>query len=312
MRPEAIELLLATFAESRNPSQVEAFLRLQMDQLRGRGEEADRSVRPRLELDPGVRRRAEDRLRQAVARAESMNGFLITPWDESYPRRLRAITGPPPVLYCIGNGLSLLERSVALVGSLTPSRWGVETAIAIAGHLSRREWTIVSGLAVGIDRRVHQETIRCGGRTVAVLPGALDQVSPAAHRDLAGEILESGGLLVSELPFGTQPNPATRIRRDRIQSGICLATILVESELEGGAMHTARFALAQGRSLYASVPRDSSRFQSRGALKLLYEDRVAMPLEVPEGLTAFERDLASCLRREGKAGRGPFSDSPQP
>lgn len=312
MRPEAIELLLATFAESRNPSQVEAFLRLQMDRLRKNRGQAEGSVRPRLELDPGIRRLAEDRLREALARAEAMNGFLITPWDESYPRRLRAITGPPPVLYCIGTGLSLLERSVALVGSLTPTRWGVETAIEIAGHLSRREWTIVSGLAVGIDRRVHEETLRCEGRTVAVLPGALDQVSPAAHRDLAREILESGGLLVSELPFGTRPNPSTRIRRDRIQSGICLATILVESELEGGAMHTARFALAQGRPLYASVPRDSSRFQSRGALKMLYGDRVALPLEVPEGLTALERDLDSCLRREGDAGRRPVSDSPQP
>ena len=96
MRPEAIELLLATFAKSGNPSQVEAFLRLQMDHLRRSRGEADRSLRPRLELDPGVRRLAEDRLRQAIARAEAMNGFLITPWDESYPRRLRAITGPPP------------------------------------------------------------------------------------------------------------------------------------------------------------------------------------------------------------------------
>jgi DNA processing protein len=294
MRPEIRELLLATFADTETPSKVEAFLRLQMERLRRRekGWGPDPAPAARLDLRGAARQRAEARLAEVLDRAEALGAFLLTPWEEDYPGRLRGIAGPPPVLFGRGDRRVGLTRSVAVVGTRTPTRWGARTADRIAAVFAERGWTVVSGLAVGLDRHVHEATLRCRGRTVAVLAGGLDRITPATHRMLADRIVEQGGLLVSEQGFGVEPSPASRIRRDRIQSGMSLATIVVETELGGGAMHTARFAVEQGRPLFVPVPSDTSGFQSRGALQLLYRDRFAKPLEVPAGLDSLERELA--------------------
>ena len=133
----------------------------------------------------------------------------------------------------------------------------------------------------------------------------MDRISPVSHQALAEGILATGGCLISELPFGTPPTAGSRVRRDRIQSGIALATILVESEIDGGAMHTARYTLDQGRHLVVLVPRDGSAFQSRGALKLLYGERRALPLEFPGDLEGFADGLERFLEQDLTVSRSP-------
>jgi DNA processing protein len=113
---------------------------------------------------------------------------------------------------------------------------------------------IVSGLARGIDAVSHRATLAKDGYTVVVLGSGLDKVYPAENRALAEEIVERGGALVSEQPFGVPGRPVNLIRGCRLQSGLSVATIVMQTGLAGGSMHTVRFALAQGRLLVAPVP----------------------------------------------------------
>lgn len=307
MIPEVFELLVASLAEGNTPTRLEAFLRLQMRDRRGGKPNLPGSSfpEPALDLSPEIRKRAEERAHREMERARTLGAFFLTPWDIDYPQRLRTITGPPPILYCRGDRACPRDRSVAIVGTQTPTRWGMDTAEKISGFLSGKGWTVVSGLAVGIDRHAHQAVVRSGGPTVAVLSGGLDRISPVSHQALAEGILATGGCLISELPFGTPPTAGSRVRRDRIQSGIALATILVESEIDGGAMHTARYTLDQGRHLVVLVPRDGSVFQSRGALKLLYGERRALPLEFPGDLEGFADGLERFLEQDLTVSRSP-------
>ncbi|MBI4161415.1 MAG: DNA-protecting protein DprA [Acidobacteria bacterium] len=314
MRPEAHELLVAALAGRDTPAQVEAFLRLQMAHLRrGPGGEGSESIPvPRLDLPPEGRRRAEERLERTLERAAALGAFLWTPWDPEYPSRLRTITGPPPVLFVQGDRTLALDRSVAVVGTRTPSRWGAAAAGETATRLAAAGWTVVSGLGVGIDRHAHAGALAAGGRTVAVLPGGLDRLEPPSHVPLAEAILRAGGLLLSEIAFGTPPTPASRIARDRIQSGIALATVVVETEVGGGTMHTARFALEQDRPLFVLVPPDATAFQSGGSLQLLYRDRTARPVQFPDGLAGLDRGLREILDGVGMGGRGTVRGSRRP
>ena len=248
MNPEAYELLVASLAEGSSPTRLEAYLRLRMEHHRSRrqGRPPRTSPQVTLELPPEIRRRAEERAGREIDQAKSLGAFFLTPWNPQYPRRLGDINGPPPILYCRGEPGCSLERSVAVVGTLTPTRWGMETAEKISGFLAEKGWTVVSGLAIGIDRHAHEAALGSGATTVAVLGGGLDRISPASHQVLADRMIRAGGCLFSELPFGTPPTVASRVRRDRIQSGISLATVMVESDIDGGAMHTARYAGEQG------------------------------------------------------------------
>jgi DNA processing protein len=118
-------------------------------------------------------------------------------------------------------------------------------------------WTVVSGLALGIDTEAHEAAVATGAPTVAVLGGGLDRASPAQNRALAESIVASGGALVSEQPFGVPASKATLVQRNRITSGLSSAVVLVESGLAGGSMQTVRFAVVQGRQVFAAVPEAS-------------------------------------------------------
>lgn len=117
---------------------------------------------------------------------------------------------------------------------------------------------MVSGLALGIDTEAHEAAMAAGAPTVAVLGGGLDRVFPAQNRAFSESILQSGGALVSEQPFGVNASKATLVQRNRVTSGLSSAVVLVESGLSGGSMQTVRFAILQGRLVFAAVPEDPS------------------------------------------------------
>lgn len=175
--------------------------------------------------------------------------------DERFPEFLKEIPDPPERLYCLGDKRCLSEpRAVAVVGTRTPTRAGGRFAQSCGRWLAKKGYVVVSGLALGCDTAAHEGCIKEGGRTVAVLPGGLRNIYPPQNEKLARRIVRTGGCLVSEYPPEARPRSRTFIERDRLQSGLSLGIIVVETDGEGGAMHTARFCLEQKRFLACAVP----------------------------------------------------------
>jgi len=170
--------------------------------------------------------------------------------DDDYPRALLEIADPPTVLYALGDTGMLNRPAMAMVGSRNATRQGVLDAQEFARVLSESGYAIASGLALGIDSAAHRGGLAGPSSTIAVVGTGLDRVYPAANRDLAGEIA-ARGVIVSEFPLGTPPVAANFPRRNRIISGLSRGVLVVEAALKSGSLTTARFALEQGREVFA-------------------------------------------------------------
>ena len=169
--------------------------------------------------------------------------------DPAYPRLLREISDPPPVLFAKGDLGLPDERLVTVVGTRNPTAYGREAARHLAADLARNGVTVASGLARGIDAAAHKSALEQGGRTLAVLGSGLDVIYPPEHVGLAGQIVHSGAIL-SEYPLGTRPDSRHFPRRNRLLSGLSLGTLVVEAGEGSGALWTVRHALEQGREVF--------------------------------------------------------------
>ena len=192
----------------------------------------------------------------------------VLTWDDaSYPRLLRQINDPPPVLYIKGSLIDADDWAIGLVGTRRASVYGREAAEHLASDLARNHITVVSGLARGIDGFAHAAAIKAGGRTIAVLGCGVDIYYPPEHRKLADEIVQHGAL-ISDYPPGTQPDSMNFPPRNRIISGLSLGVVVVEADEKSGALITSDFAAEQGREVFA-VPGNIFNRSSRGANKLI-------------------------------------------
>lgn len=189
--------------------------------------------------------------------------------DVDYPYWLRQISDRPAILHARGQLLPG-RRYVACVGTRQPSMFGQIAAREISKFLAARGWSVVSGLALGVDSLCHEAALEAGGHTVAILANGLDAVYPGQNRKLAERILSAGGALLSEQPLGTPALPRHLVARDRLQSGMSAATIVMQTDLIGGTMHTVRYAVLQGRPLIAPLPQGvhANEPKSRGTLAL--------------------------------------------
>lgn len=203
---------------------------------------------------------------------------VITLKDADYPSLLAQIHRPPPVLFLKGQAPLLHTVQLAIVGSRNPTPGGVDNAREFARNLAATGLTITSGLAAGVDGAAHQGALGVtergkergpGGRTIAVAATGLDRIYPSRHRDLAHEIAESG-LLVSEFPVGTEPLRANFPRRNRLISGLSLGTLVVEAAVKSGSLITARYAMEQGREVFA-IPGSIHSPLSRGCHWLIQQ-----------------------------------------
>lgn len=221
-------------------------------------------------LDDGQWAKAEERARAILAKAAAHEMRVLTPADDAYPGHLRQIPDRPPVIYVWGQ-LHDSPRSVASVGTRFPSDFGQRITRHVAGTLADAGWSIVSGLALGVDTLSHEAALDANGHTVAVLANGLDKIYPRENEVLAARILSAGGALISELPPGTRVAPRNLVRRDRIQSGMSVATMVMQTAVVGGSMHTVQFTVLQGRPVYAPVPEgaDAEERNSQGLLALL-------------------------------------------
>ena len=170
--------------------------------------------------------------------------------DTRYPSRLRGIPDPPAVLFIRGDTDGLhAEKGLAVVGTREPTSYGRTVALRSARSAATAGYVIVSGLARGCDTFAHEGCLEAGGIGVVVLAHGLDKVYPAANRGLADRLLASGGCLASEYPVGTAPVRAAFAERDRLQSGLSDAVLVIETGVRGGTMHTVRFARDQRRPI---------------------------------------------------------------
>jgi DNA processing protein len=179
------------------------------------------------------------------------NRFLLHYDHPSYPSLLKQISSPPPLLYGYGDIKHLNNYQIAMVGSRAPSPQGKENAKYFARRLSECGWTITSGLALGIDGLSHQGAVLGGFTTIAVLGTAIDKMYPRRHIQLAEEILQNDGVIISEFAPNTLGRPEYFPRRNRIISGLSVGTLIVEAAMQSGSLITARSALEQNREVFA-------------------------------------------------------------
>jgi DNA processing protein len=202
-----------------------------------------------------------------LAWAQLKGNHLICYRDDSYPELLRQIADPPALLYASGK-LNLLQTpQIAIVGSRNCTPGGAQNAIDFATQCAAAGLVITSGLALGIDAAAHRGALDTDGGTIAVMGTGLDKLYPQRNRKLAHEIIDKG-LLVSEFPFGTAARPANFPQRNRIISGLAIATLVVEAAQRSGSLITARLAAEQGREVFA-IPGSIHNPQARGCHQLI-------------------------------------------
>lgn len=219
---------------------------------------------------------------------ESINDHhLVTLGDPNYPTALLNSEDPPLMLYLLTAGRKLgvdffsrgVLRSVAIVGSRTPTPQGLTTAHQFGRALQEAGMTVVSGMALGVDGAAHEGAIEGAVKasteeaaesrlaTIAVVGTGVDRVYPSSHRELAHAIARHG-VIVSEYPLGTPPLSANFPKRNRIISGLSQGTLVVEATLKSGSLITARLASEQGREVFA-IPGSIHSVQSRGCHALI-------------------------------------------
>lgn len=245
---------------------------------------------------------------------------VLTIADAGYPDRLRQIADPPVVLYVRGT-LPDLDSipGIAVVGTRKPSPYGLATAQSMAQSLTEAGFVIVSGMALGVDGAAGRGALRAGGKTVAVLGCGLDRCYPIEHQQLMGDILLSGAV-ISEYPPGTEPLPQHFPARNRIISGLCVGTLVVEAGKRSGALITARDALDQGRDVFA-VPGNVDMESFAGANDMISRGEamlVSSPLPMIREYAALlpstpdEARCAAAFARQVGTKSAPPHPEPQP
>ena len=215
------------------------------------------------------------------------SGVRVVTWDDAeYPNNLREIYDPPLVLYVHGALRPDERMAIAIVGSRRTTLYGQEMSRKLAFQLARVGVTVVSGLARGIDTEAHRGALQAKGRTVAVIGCGIDTVYPPENRKLADQIVEKGGAVVTEFPFGVKPDKQNFPMRNRIISGWSLGVVVVEANLKSGALITASQAAEQGRQVFA-VPGRADSVSSRGTNKLI-KDGAKLTEDVDDVLSEFE------------------------
>jgi len=180
--------------------------------------------------------------------------IVLTQQDTGYPQALLNISDPPICLYVKGDIHKInfkKEFFFAVVGTRKPTSYGEQLTKKFANELTLAGLTIVSGLAIGVDALAHSSCLSAGGKTVAVLGCGVDIIYPAANSNLYYQIVNGGGLVVSEFPPGHTVLKGLFIARNRLISGLSKGVLIIEGGKDSGALITARYAAEQGKEVFA-------------------------------------------------------------
>lgn len=199
-----------------------------------------------------------------------MTVTTLVPSEQRFAHIFEGIIPAVDTLYIRSDNLGdLLSRPrVAIVGSRRVTPYGQAVTSEFAGKLARQGVVIVSGLAFGVDAIAHRAALEAGGLTIAVLPGPVETPYPSSHTGLARQILEQGGALISEYPGGAIAYKNRFVERNRIVSGMSDALLITEAAVDSGTMHTARFALEQGKDVL-TIPGNITSPLSAGTNNLI-------------------------------------------
>lgn len=222
--------------------------------------------------------------------ARALGARIICFLDAEYPALLRSTPDAPALLFVRGKLGNCPGNSIAVIGTRQPTEHGATIANRLTQFLSQHDQSIVSGLALGCDALAHRAALSSGGHTIAVLAHGLQTVAPASHKRLASEIVDSGGALVSQYPFGNEPLPAQFVQRDRTQAGLARGTVMIQSDLSGGSLHASRASLSYGRWLAVPCPTDRDRAAN--------EAKIGANLVLVGDDSEKKMNLLKCARRD--------------
>lgn len=279
-----------------SPERVFASTRKELMQVEGIGEKIARQV---LGFD------VEKNVEREFRLLKNLSARVITSECPEYPRLLKSIYDPPPIIYCQGKDLREFPITIAVVGTRVPTNYGKLVTEKICGGLSEMGVCIVSGMARGIDSMAHRAAIKEKGPTVAVFGCGLSHTYPPENRTLRERIIENGAV-ISEFPVSIRPDKNNFPARNRIISGLSIGTLVVEAGEKSGALITADFALEQGREVFAapggifSPKSRGSNFLIKSGAKLVdkpeaiveeFPEAVKSLLKLPETKELSELDL---------------------
>ncbi|TDG35775.1 DNA-processing protein DprA [Pedobacter changchengzhani] len=195
---------------------------------------------------------AFDKAEQIMDKSEKNNVKIISYYDNNYPKSLKEIPDPPLILNLKGD-ISILNEmtGIAIIGTRQPTGAGVKAGKYFASLLGKRGYNIVSGLAIGCDASAHIGCLEAKGKTTAILAHGFQTIYPKENKELATQIVDEGGVLLSEYLIGTGALPNYFIERDRLQSGLSNATIVIQTAEKGGTMHAVNATIKSGKKLAA-------------------------------------------------------------
>ncbi len=207
---------------------------------------------------------------QEIRRAEELGILLLAYGTEQYPSILCELADPPLLLYVLGDATVLHNRNAfCIVGTRRSTAYGMSAALGISEQLARCGMVIVSGVAMGIDSGAHRGAIRAQGKTIGIMGCGLNVDYPSENAELRDKITKHGAL-ISEFPLDTPPLPGNFPIRNRLLSGFSLGVAVIEAGERSGALITAKYALEQGRDVYA-LPGNISNPMSKGTNQLIAE-----------------------------------------
>lgn len=206
---------------------------------------------------------ALDKADQTIELAESNCVGIISYYEPEFPDMLKNVMtedgkreDPPVVLYYKGDLSALKEPGIAVIGTRKCTPTAKTAGSYLALELAKRGFCIVSGLALGCDTIGHKAALKAGGRTIAILAHGLDTVYPPENTELAEDIVSNGGLLLSEYAIGTRVSQYTLVARDRLQAGLALSTLVIQTGVKGGTMHAAKNCANSGKPLFVVKYKD--------------------------------------------------------
>lgn len=200
--------------------------------------------------------------------SENPNRHIMCLKDSNYPKNLANTSAPPLILYMEGNLGLINNPQFSIVGTRHPTGHGIESAYRFARDLANNQLTITSGMALGIDKHAHIGGLKGESKSIGVIGTGIDLTYPMSNKELYSQMLNEGGLIISEFPLQTPPHVSNFPRRNRIIAGLSLGCLVVESDIDGGSMISANYSLEMGREVMA-IPGSIYNPVARGCHKLI-------------------------------------------
>lgn len=211
---------------------------------------------------------------ECIHKARLFNIKIMTIYDKEYPEQFAELDDAPPVLFYKGK-IHKLDLA-AVIGTRNPTKYGEKITKRVISRLSERNFGIVSGLAAGIDTLAHKYSLENNGYTIAILPTSMDKLYPTSNYKLAADIIENGGCVMTEFPFGINKGKFAFIMRNRLVSKLSNCVIPIEMSKSSGTMHTIDFAIKQNTKIISLAPPSDFIKESNKAIEgvLLINQRI--------------------------------------